>query len=107
MRENYTNEGYIKEFNNHNINLRITNDQTNISDIEKLSFLLDSLDCYFIGEEFCLSNYDMGIMIYNSYSDKCYIIAFSEIEKAQEKTIKLHAFEPGEEERAAINEFLG
>lgn len=104
MRSNYTDMGYIKEFNNHNINLRITNEQTNISDIEKLSFLLDSLDCYIVGDEFCISNYDMGIMIYNAHSNKCYIMAFSEIEKAQEKTIKLYAFDPSREDKEVINE---
>jgi len=61
------------------------------------------LDTNIIGEEFCLSNYDMGIMLYNCYSDKCYIVSFSDLEKikAGEK-VTLCAYDPDDDDREAI-----
>jgi hypothetical protein len=114
MRDNYTNEGYIKEFNNHNINIRFMPDAiANIrggrwSDIEVLSWLLDTIDCYLIGEEFCLSNYDMGAQIYNAYSDKVYIISFGDINARlmEGYTLKLYASNPTEDDLEKINSEL-
>ena len=82
MRRNHEN---IKEFNNGNINFRFTPEQIaelktgKISAVEVISWILDEIDCYFIGEEFCLGNYAMGAMIYNCYSDLVYIINFNDI----------------------------
>lgn len=42
--------------------------------------MLEELDCYFVGEEFCLSNYTTGAMIYNCYADLIYIINPGDIE---------------------------
>jgi len=72
---------------------------------EMLTFseVLFWLDTNIIGEEFCLSNYDMGIMLYNCYSDKCYIVSFSDLEKikAGEK-VTLYAYDPDEDDRETI-----
>ena len=111
-RENYTSEGIIKEFENGNINIKLSADTiANInagkySDIEVLSWLLDDLDCYYIGEEFCLSNFDMGISIYNCYSDLVYILAFSDIinKLMKNKTLKLYAATPTADDRLLIDE---
>jgi hypothetical protein len=61
------------------------------------------LDTNIIGDAFCLSNYEMGIMLYNGYSDKCYIVSFTDLEKikAGEK-VTLHAYDPDEDDREAI-----
>ncbi len=113
-RYNYTNEGTITEFKNGNINITLSDDvikkakQENNETIEPLIWLLDSLDISIIGEEFCLSNYDMGCMLYNCYADKCYILAFSDIDKKlmEGKTLKLYSFEPSEDDRQQIeNEY--
>lgn len=111
-RENYTNHGHIKEFKNGNINVTFSRDAINkifengghLSDIEILSWLLDSIDCDFIGDEFCLSNFDMGTMIYNCYSDLIYIISFSDIDNIlkQGKTLKLYAKTPDDDDREEI-----
>lgn len=75
MRRNHEN---IKEFNNGNINFRFTPEQIaelktgKVSAIEVISWILDEIDCYFIGESYCLSNYTSGATIYNAYSDLCY-----------------------------------
>lgn len=72
---------------------------------EMLTFseVLFWLDTNIIGEEFCLSNFDMGIQLYNCYSDKCYIVSFTDLEriKAGEK-VTLFAYDPGEDDREAI-----
>ena len=98
-RQNILNEGIIKEFCNNNINIHFDLEyikESHCSDIENLSFILDSLDCYIIGEEYCLSNYDMGCTIYNVYSDKVYILSFTALNEAYNtgKTLKLFANTP-------------
>ena len=101
-------------FKNGNINIRFSKETINdikankFSDIECLSFALDNVDCYFVGEQFCLSNYDMGVLIYSVYSDKAFILAFSEMDKLiQGKTLKLYAHKPNIEEREQIQYYLG
>ena len=87
-----------REFNNGNINVKFFNENLEdlksgkFSDIELLSFALEDVDTYFIGDEFCLSNYEMGAMLYNCRRDCIYILAFSDLEKmASGKTLKLYA----------------
>ena len=76
----------IKQFKNGNLSIRFPVEYRDelkrgvISDIEVISWLLDELNCYFIGDEFCLSNYAMGAMIYNCHSDLIYIINFNDID---------------------------
>ena len=98
---------HIKEFYNNNINIKLSSEYLEdikngrISDIEAVSYTLEEIDCYFVGEEFCLSNYDMGAMIYNCYSDRVYIISFSDIETILKagKTLKLYARKPDRDDR--------
>ena len=105
----------IKEFGNGNINLRFTPEQIEevktgkISDVEVISWILDEIDCYFIGEQYCLSNYCMGATIYNAYSDLCYTINFSDVEDVlmTGRHIKLYARKPDEDDREIIEEEWG
>lgn len=115
-RESYNNIGIIKEFNNGNINLKFYPDSIETMNgaggydqIEALSWLLDSLDCYLVGEGFCLSNFDMGVLIYNAYIDKCYILSFADVDEKmmQGQTLKLYAFEPSEDDREEIANYCG
>lgn len=114
-RHDYTNDGLIKEFCNHNLNITFSNDAIDdiktgkFSDIEILSFLLENLDSYFIGENQCISNYEMGILIYNYYSDVCYFLNFSDIDKylMLGKTLKLYAYKPDKDTRDYIDYFEG
>lgn len=102
----------IKEFANGNLSIRFPaeyKDQLKngtVSAIEVLSWTLDELDCYFVGEEFCLGNDAMGAMIYNCYSDLVYIINFNDIEKelAAGRWLRLYARTPDEDDRKIINE---
>lgn len=101
-------------FKNGNINIKFFDEtiddikSNRFSDIECLSFALDDVDCYFYGEQFCISNYAMGTMIYNAYSDKVYILNFSDIDRLlQGKTLKLYARKPDTEEREQIQYYFG
>ena len=91
-----------------NNDLVIEYDDDTIQEAEKdemLTFMdvLTWMDTDIIGEEFCLSNFDMGIQLYNGWSDKCYIVSFTDLDriKAGEK-VTLHAYEPDEDDREAI-----
>lgn len=91
-----------------NNDIVIEYDADTIQEAEKDEMLTFSevlfwLDTNIIGEEFCLSNYEMGIQLYNLYSDKCYIVSFTDLEriKAGEK-VTLHAYDPDEDDREAI-----
>lgn len=100
----------IKEFNNGNLSIRFPVEYREklksgvVSAIEVISWVLDELDCYFIGEEFCLGNYAMGAMIYNFYSDLVYIINFNDIEEtlASGRWLRLYARKPTTYDRETI-----
>lgn len=106
------NGGTIKEFQNGNMNIKfepwglenIRNGK--FSDIELLNELLFWVDTYFIGDEFCLSNYDMGATLYNCNFDKIYIISFSDIDTVLKsgKTLKLYARTPDHDDRDFLTE---
>ena len=70
----------IKEFKNGNLSIRFSKEDLesitvgHVSPIEVLVWQLSELDCYLIGDEFCLGYDAMGCMIYNSYSDLVYIM---------------------------------
>lgn len=57
-------------------------------------------DCEIWGDEFCLSNYEMGMCLYSFYFDKKYIISFSDIDDLKNgKTLELMACELDESDR--------
>lgn len=103
-----------RRFKNGNINIKWFNENIQdckagkLSDIELLSLSLENADCYIVGEEFCLSNFAMGCMIYNAHMDCIYILNFDELEKLLEgKTLKLYAdFNIDEDTREIINNSL-
>lgn len=100
----------IKEFKNGNLSIRFPAEyieglkNNKYSAIEVISWTLDELDCYFVGEEFCLSNYAMGAMIYNHHSDLVYIIDFNDIHDvlANGHWLRLYARVPDRNDREII-----
>lgn len=96
-----------KLFENRNLNIKISKEdmaEFNKDNILFLDDLLFWMDCYFIGETYCLSNYETGHTIYNSYMDCCYIFPWNEIENLKKgKTIKLYAHDVEDWEREIIN----
>lgn len=96
----------IKELGNNNLVIEYDSDtmeEARKDEMLTFSEVIGGLDTYIVGEPFCISNFDMGILLYNSYSDRCYIISYSELEriKAGEK-VELTAIAPTEEDRETI-----
>ena len=97
-------------FTNGNLNIRFSPEEIEdiragrYSDIEVLSWKLERFDTYFIGEQYCLSNYDMGTTAHSAYSDHVFTISFAAIENVlmQGKTLKLYAREPDEYDRETL-----
>ena len=99
----------VERYKNGNIHIRFEPDEIEdinagrYSEIELLFDRLFWVGTYEIGEPGCAGNYDMYITLYSYYSDKCYMILYSEIDKLKEgKTIILRAFEPDAETREMI-----
>lgn len=96
----------MQRFKNGNIHFRL-DDWDNVSDYESdvVNFINLHDDLNLIGDEFCISNYEMGFMLYDWYSDRFYIISFSDCERfMQGKTVITYPINYSNEERKEINE---
>ena len=97
---------HCKEYKNGNIIIRYDRDmiaKSKRDSLLTLSSVLDEIDCSFIGETYCLSNYETGHTVYNAYSDLVYIFAWSELEKLRQgKTVKLYARKPNKTDREIL-----
>ena len=86
---------HCKEYKNGNIIIKYDRDmiaESKRDSLLTLSSVLDEIDCSFIGETYCLNNYETGHTVYNSYSDLVYIFAWSELEALEAgKAVKLFA----------------
>lgn len=97
----------IIELDNNDLVIQYDNDTIQEGQKDEMLTFMDVIswmDTDIIGDEFCISNYEMGLFLYNSWSDKCYIVSFTDLEriKAGEK-VTLSAYEPGEDDRVAID----
>ena len=97
---------HCKEYKNGNIIIKYDRDmiaESKRDSLLTLSSVLDEIDCSFIGETYCLNNYETGHTVYNSYSDMVYIFAWSELEALEAgKAVKLFARKPDETDRELI-----
>ena len=97
---------HCKEYKNGNIIIRYDRDmiaESKRDSLLTLSSVLDEIDCSFIGETYCLNNYETGHTVYNAYSDLVYIFAWSNLKALEEgKAIKLFARKPDETDRELI-----
>lgn len=98
-----------KRYKNGNLSIRFSPDEIadinvgKYSDIELLSSKLERFDSYFVGESYCISNYELGSTIYNCYSDHVYLFNFSDVDILMGgKTLKLYAQKPSGTEREII-----
>lgn len=72
------------------------------------SNVLDEVDTYIIGDEFCLSNYAMGCLLYNYYSDLCYIFNLDYLDTLKNgEAVTLLGHTPDNDEREEINSYFG
>lgn len=97
---------HCKEYKNGNIIIRYDRDmiaESKRDSLLTLSSVLDEIDCSFIGETYCLNNYETGHTVYNAYSDLVYVFAWSELEALEAgKAVKLFARKPDEADRELI-----
>lgn len=97
---------HCKEYKNGNIIIRYDRDmiaESKRDSLLTLSSVLDEIDCSFIGETYCLNNYETGHTVYNAYSDLVYVFAWSELEALEAgKAVKLFARKPDETDRELI-----
>lgn len=95
------------QFRNGNLNLRISKEDLEDFNKDQVLFLSDLLcwlDCEFVGETFCLNNFETGHIIYNSYMDCWYMFNWSELDiLANGYTLKLEANEMNEDIREIVN----
>lgn len=91
-------------FSNGNIHIHGGVDNTlHESTLIQLLWELENVDTYLIGEEYCISNWDMGITVYSYYSDLVYTIAYSQLRRLEEgKTLILKGMKPSEYDRELI-----
>lgn len=65
------------------------------------------LDCLIWGDEFCISNYEMGMCLYSFYTDMKYIVPFSLIDGLKEgKTIRLYGAKLDEQDREDLEKYF-
>lgn len=98
--------GMCKEYKNGNITIKYDNDtieEAKKDEILTLSSVIEWMDCYFIGETYCLGNYTTGHTIYNAYSDLVYIFDWNSLAmlKAGEM-VRLYARKPNEVDREIL-----
>lgn len=98
---------YCKEYKNGNITVRYDRDKIQESkkkdNVLTISDVLSWIDCYFIGETYCLSNYETGHTLYNAYSDLVYIFPWRCLDDLEAgKTIRLYARRPDETDREIL-----
>lgn len=103
----------ITEFKNGNINVKFEKEDYSIiereSNLIALLWGLEWKDTYLIGEEFCLSNFDTGCMLYNCRLDLVYTLSFSELNNITKSglTMKLFARVPDKYDREEIEKEWG
>lgn len=97
---------HCKEYKNGNIIIKYDRDMIAESKrdcLPTLSSVLDEIDCYFIGETYCLGNYETGHTVYNVHSDRVYVFVWSELKTLNAgKAVKLFARKPDEADREWI-----
>lgn len=95
-----------KEYKNGNITIKFdreTIEEAKKDDVLTLSSVLEWFDCYFIGETYCLNNWETGHTLYNCYSDLVYIFPWSALEELKQgKTVRLYARKPDETYREIL-----
>ena len=65
------------------------------------------LDCLIWGDEFCISNFEMGMCLYSFYTDLKYIVPFSLIEELKDgKKIRLQGAKLDKQDREDLEEYF-
>ena len=98
-----------KEFENGNVNLKI-DDMKELEDSRESSLVLllwelMEHDFEIVSEEYCLSNYDIGVSLYNLRNQKEYTLSYNDVYNKLEKghTMKLYAYDPNQYDIELMN----
>lgn len=92
----------VKRFKNGNFNVKMEKEDFNSRDgtLIEVIWTLGNKDCYLFGEEYCLSNWEMAVDMYDCYMDRLVRIPYSVLDDLENgKTIKLYSREMTEEDR--------
>lgn len=83
----------VKRFKNGNYNVKMESDDFNSEGtLINLIWVMYDVDCVLFGEEYCLSNWEMAVDMYDCYNDTLVRIPYSILNDLEEgKTVKLYA----------------
>ena len=70
----------IKRFKNGNMNVKI-NLENDDDILESFLSAVGDYDCELWGDEFCISNFEMGFCLYSFYTDMKYIVSYNNLDK--------------------------
>ena len=59
-------------------------------------------DCSLMGDEYCLSNFDMAVDLYDYYTGKVIRLPYSQVDKLAEGPVTFYARDPEPDEIASI-----
>lgn len=95
----------MKRFKNGNIHFKLDEwDFINENESDVINFIQLHEELLLIGDEFCISNYEMGFLLYDWYSDSFYIISFTDCETfMQGKTVIAYPRNFSADERKEMN----
>lgn len=97
---------YCKVYKNGNITVKYDRDMIQDSKKDQILTIVSALewiDCLFIGETYCLSNFETGHTLYNCYSDLVYVFPWRFLEDLEAgKTVRLYARRPDEYDREIL-----
>lgn len=105
----------VKQFHNGNISIKFNketidvcnnNEHKYLKALEEISYIINNIDCYYIGDEYSCGNYDVGISIYNVNTGLIYrfVITYCVNELLDGKTLKLYGSLPDEDDLTMIKE---
>lgn len=102
---------YCKVYKNGNVTIKYDKDkiaESIIDDILTISEVLDWIDCLFVGDSYCLSNYEMGHTVYNVCLDVIYVFPWRFLEDLKAgKMVRLYAKKPDKWDRELLEDLLG
>ena len=98
----------VKRFKNGNFNVKLEkNEELKEGTLIHLIWALNDYDCSLFGEEYCISNYEMGVDMYCYYNDMVVTIPYHVLDELEAgKTIKLYAHKMNEYDKELYNELV-
>jgi len=98
----------VKRFKNGNFNVKIDGHESpHESTLVNLIWALGDYDCQLFGDEYCISNFEMGVDMYCYYNGMIVSIPYRVLNDLEDgKTVKLYAHNPDEWEIEEYNRLV-